>query len=59
MPLLFEEESAGNSFSNVLSLLPMNDVTLQPASKAFSTTGILRNDEFSNVDQDNYLKQPV
>ena len=57
MPLFLEEESAGNSYNHVLFHLPMNDVTLQPASKAFSTTGgMLRNDESSQIDQDNLLK---
>ena len=54
MSRLFEEEgSAGNNSS-----LPINDVTLQPTSRAFSTTG-MRHDESSQVDQDNnlYLKR--
>ena len=48
MSLLFvgSENSAGNtSFHNSL---PMNDVTLQPTSKAFSTTGFRHHDDHSS-----------
>lgn len=47
MSLLFgSESSAGNnSFHNSL---PINDVSLQPTSRAFSTTGIRQPDEHSS-----------